>query len=71
MQADLRSSYPLLDIQIIGVNEFGQSSANAQMMSGRSLPWLQDGDANGNQESDIWYDSWSVTYRDVVILGGD
>lgn len=71
MQADLRSSYPLLHIQIIGVNEFGQSSANSQMMSGRSLPWLQDGDTNGNQKSDIWVDSWNVTYRDVIILGGD
>jgi hypothetical protein len=40
------------------------------MTAGKSLPWLQDVDADANQSSDVWYDSWNVTYRDVFILDG-
>lgn len=52
-----------VDVHILGVNEAGQESDNAVMCAGRDLPWLQDqADAQ-----DVW-DSWSVVYRDVVIL---
>lgn len=71
LQAELEASYPILDIQIVGINEAGgYDVANDQMTSGRSLPWLQDVDNDGNQVSDVWYDSWDVTYRDVVIVNG-
>jgi hypothetical protein len=70
MQQELRDTYPLLRIQLVGVNEKGQEAGNPSMTSGRNLPWLQDVDANSNAKSDVWYDSWNVTFRDVVILDG-
>jgi len=70
MQQELRDAYPLLKIQFLGVNEQGQEPGNPSITTGRTLPWLQDVDANDNSESDVWYDRWNVTYRDVVILDG-
>lgn len=40
------------------------------MIADRTTPWLQDVDSNANQVSDVWYDLWDVTYRDVIILNG-
>lgn len=72
MQGELESTYPILNIQIVGINEFGQDPAGANdlMTANRTTPWLQDGDSNGNQTSDVWYDKWNVTYRDVIVLNG-
>lgn len=70
MQKELRDAYPTLRIQFLGINENGQESGNASATSGRVLPWLQDVDANSNGRSDVWYDSWNVVFRDVVILDG-
>ncbi len=70
LQQDLDSAYPLLDIQILGVNEKGLDFSNGAITEGRDLPWLQDVDEDGNGTSDVWHDSWNVTYRDVVILDG-
>lgn len=68
----MESTYPVLNIQIVGINEFGQDppGANDLATTGRTMPLLQDVDANANQVSDVWYDRWNVTYRDVVILNG-
>ncbi len=71
MQGELDSSHPQLDIQIIGINEVGRESANGLMTAGRTLPWLQDVDANNNQASDVWREQWNVVYRDVVIVDKD
>ncbi len=68
LQAELDATHPQLDIEIVGVNELGRESANALMTAGRSLPWLQDVDANNNQISDVWREQWDVVYRDVVIV---
>ncbi len=68
MQAELEAAHPTLDIQIVGINEIGHDSANALMTDGRSVPWLQDIDANSNQVSDVWTEQWDVVYRDVVIV---
>lgn len=70
LQKELRDTYPALRIQFLGVNEQGQEAGNPSMTAGRVLPWLQDVDADSNGKSDVWYDSWNVTYRDVVILDG-
>jgi hypothetical protein len=72
LQDELESTYPLLNIQIAGINEFGQDppGANELATEGRTIPLLQDVDGNANQVSDVWYDRWDVTYRDVVILNG-
>ncbi|MCA9144083.1 MAG: hypothetical protein H6823_16355 [Planctomycetaceae bacterium] len=72
LQGELETTYPILNIQIVGLNEFGQDPAGANdlMMASRTTPWLQDGDSNGNQRSDVWYDKWNVTYRDVIVLNG-
>lgn len=49
--------------RILGVNGIGLESANATATAGRSIPWLQD-----VASQNVWQ-SWAVTYRDVVILG--
>ena len=69
MQQDLRSSYPALRIQLLGVNEKGQEPGNPSATAGRVLPWLQDVDANADGKSDV-FASWQVALRDVVILDG-
>jgi hypothetical protein len=70
LQQDIDAAHPILEIDIVGINEVGHESANSLMTADRSRPWLQDVDANGNQSSDVWNDLWNVTYREVVILDG-
>ena len=70
MQDDLDTSFPELDIQILGVNGAGLESGNALITSGRDIPWLQDVDVDHDGSSDVWVD-WSVTYRDVLILDAE
>jgi hypothetical protein len=62
MQGELRVERPDLSIELHGVNAAGHESGNAQVCSGRNIPWLQD-DAASNA-----YALWAVTYRDCVIL---
>lgn len=71
MQAELATSRPDLAIQLLAVNENGRASGNAGMVAGRSLPLLQDLDTNNNGLSDVWTESWDVTYRDVVIVNAE
>jgi len=52
-----------METRILGVNSIGLESANATATAGRTIPWLQDVVAQR-----VW-ESWAVTYRDVVILG--
>lgn len=52
-----------LETHILGVNGIGLESANATATAGRTIPWLQDVTAQN-----VWQ-SWAVTYRDVVVLG--
>ena len=66
MQQELDSENPELAISILGVNEFGEETGNSLMTAGRDLPWLQDIDDGGDGNSDTW-DSWDVTFRDVII----
>lgn len=70
MQDELAAAYPGLAIQVLGINERGQESANALAVEGRDLPWLQDVDQNGNNLSDVWNETWQIEYRDVVVLDG-
>lgn len=51
-----------MDLQILGVNERGEESANALVVAGRTCPWLQE-----TAEERVW-EPWRVRYRDVVIL---
>ncbi len=62
MQSDLDSSYPELEVQILGVNATGLATGNASITAGRDIPWLQDVPG-----VDVW-DLWDVNYRDVIIL---
>jgi hypothetical protein len=70
MQQELQDNYPLLRIQLVGLNEKGQEPGNPSTTEGRTLPWLQDGDTNADGKSDV-FTSWQVALRDVVILDGD
>lgn len=67
MQKDLESNNPELQIQLLGVNEWGHSVANAAASANSDLPLLQDVDGNGDFQSDAW-SSWQVTWRDVFIV---
>ena len=83
MQNDLRTTHPNLGIEIIGINEADHvtgcgttsfsdgNSAITNDANAPDIPWLQDVDLDGNCASDLWDDSWSVNYRDVIILDGD
>lgn len=64
MQAQLDAEHPELEIALLGVNELGHEAGNAQVTTGRTIPWLQD-----TADAD-WWGSWAVTYRDVIILDG-
>jgi len=68
MQTLFDAHYPSLDIHILGVNEVGFDSQNDLMSAQGDLPWLQDVDSDRNGTSDVWDDSWAVTYRDVQIV---
>jgi hypothetical protein len=68
LQNELDVNYPELDIQILGLNEVGHESGNPLAIADRDLPWLQDLDSNGDDLSDVWYNSWNITYRDVVVV---
>jgi hypothetical protein len=65
MQGELRVERPDLEIELHGVNAAGHESGNAQVCTGRVIPWLQDDTTN-----DV-YGLWAVTYRDCVILDED
>lgn len=65
MQAELDAEGLNVSVRIIGVNEIGHESGNADFTDGRDLAWLQE-----TQDDRVW-DVWGVTYRDVIILGGD
>ena len=62
MQNELAAEGLPVPVRILGVNAVGAESANDVMCSGRSIPWLQD-----TASQRVWQ-SWNVTYRDVVIL---
>lgn len=47
------------------MNAEGYESSNEDVCDGRDLPWLQD-----TTDEDVW-DTWDVTYRDVIILDGN
>jgi hypothetical protein len=49
------------------VNEHGFDGDIPGFTDGRDLPFLQDLDTDSNGVSDVWYDSWEITYRDVVV----
>ncbi len=70
MQNELRQTYPLLEIELIGINEPNQEAGNANATSGRDIPWLQDTDADGNGFPDISVELWGMSFRDVVVLNG-
>ncbi len=69
MQQELDTENPSLNINILGVNEFGHDSGNNLVTDGTNLPWLQDIDDNSDDASDTW-ESWDVQFRDVIITDG-
>ena len=70
LQQDLDSAHPLLNIQLLGINEKGLEFSNGAITANRDLPWLQDVDADEDGRSDAFH-SWDVTLRDVVVLDGE
>ena len=70
MQKELETIYPALDIELIGVNKVGKAAGNEEATQGRDIPLLQDVDAEGDGDSDVW-SLWNVEWRDVVIVDGN
>lgn len=70
MQNELQQTYPLLQIELIGINEPNQEAGNATATNGRDIPWLQDTDTDGNGLPDKSVDLWGMSFRDVVVLNG-
>ena len=70
MQNELQQTYPLLKIELIGINEPNQEAGNATATNGRDIPWLQDTDTDGNDSPDASVDLWGMSFRDVVVLNG-
>jgi hypothetical protein len=62
MQTEIEAEGLALDVRILGVNGVGEESENGLAIEGRDIPWLQD-----VPEQKVW-ESWEVTYRDVIIL---
>ncbi|MDB4678925.1 dockerin type I domain-containing protein [Rhodopirellula sp.] len=71
MVEELRAANPESPIQFVAVNEFGHEAGNPLSVDGKTTPILQDVDADGNGQSDVWRDLWGVTYRDVKILNSE
>lgn len=51
-----------LDVTLFGINGQGFESGNAAVCAGRDIGWLQETSAEP-----AWQ-TWGVTYRDVIIL---
>lgn len=58
----MRQTNTALNIEILGVNQIGDSASNPFITLGRNLPWLQD-----TPEQNVW-NRWQIVYRDVRIL---
>ncbi|TPW18013.1 MAG: Uncharacterized protein FD129_149 [bacterium] len=54
-----------LPVNILGLTQIDDGGGNATIVTGRTIPWLQD-----TEEWKAW-DSWQVTYRDVFILDAE
>jgi hypothetical protein len=67
IQNELAASHPQLRIKILAINERGQESGNVIAVAGRTLPLLQDVDADFDGTSDTWFD-WSAQWRDLVVV---
>lgn len=59
---ELDTTATVRPIRILGINAAGLESGNPTICAGRTLPWLQD-----ISSVNVW-NSWGVTFRDVVIL---
>jgi hypothetical protein len=67
MQKEFDANYPKLDVQFVGVNQAGLEQGNAFITDGKDIPWLQDVDANGDGDSDVWT-SWGMGHLDLLVL---
>jgi hypothetical protein len=65
MQQDLDTVATAHPIRIFGVNAIGEEGANSVIVQGRTIPWLQD-----VTSQNVW-ESWHVTWRDVVVLDAE
>lgn len=54
-----------LDVTLFGINQVGLEAGNPTITAGRDIGWLQD-----TAEQMVW-ESWGITFRDVVILDGE
>jgi hypothetical protein len=65
MQHEITQANPHLHVQILGVNKSGEESGNETITENRTLPWLQD------TEAQHCWTTWAVTWRDVVITDAE
>ncbi len=65
MQTEVTGSFPRTEVQILGVNQSGETAGNSQICNGQVLPWLQD-----TAESNAW-GTWRAEAGDLVVVGRD
>ena len=70
MQAEFDMNLPSANVQVVGLNQFGDEAQNAQMAARSDLPLLQDVDSNSDGDSDVWAD-YNTVWRDVRVIDGD
>lgn len=63
MQDELTAA--ALDVTIFGINDVGHEAGNPDICAGRDIGWLQ-----ATEAEPVW-DTWGITYRDIVILDGE
>ena len=62
MQTDLEDAKTPIPVHLLGVNMGGSEAANPDMVTGRSIPWLQDA-ADGNA-----HEFWNAQHFELVIV---
>ena len=65
MQKELTSENHETKIRLLGLNAVGFESAVSEMVTGRTIPLLQD-----TTSENVW-GAWTATWRDVMILNVD
>ena len=50
------------------MNPIGEESGNTAVTTGRDIPWLQDVDADNDNQGDNFLVAWPAVYRDVIIV---
>ncbi|MFK7931488.1 MAG: peroxiredoxin family protein [Myxococcota bacterium] len=66
MAGRLANDQPNLAITVLGINQWGRESANADITEGHTIAWLQD-----TEDKDVWAKWPPAVTRELKIVGPD